>query len=241
MYVIIEEIRLKLNWFGVQYYILHQILQITWYLYVNMAVLFLHSIFLAFFKLDMIIIINSHFLILLDHSSFIYFSFHSQGSIQSIFLLSHDVIITYGAGDNLLSLWETRNMEKNPIATIKVSHFLFQFSFLSYEAFFRLNITNVLILLVFLSLLFFRWYLDNRGSWNSDVNSGITKSPWLQYRWYWIISWNEQKSNFTWNFQNTVFTTNSSKKIDLFVHAIQIHSSILSFFLFISLSLLILC
>ena len=44
-----------------------------------------------------------------------------QGSIQSMFLLSHDILITYGSGDNLLSLWETRKLERHPTATIQVS------------------------------------------------------------------------------------------------------------------------
>ena len=36
-------------------------------------------------------------------------------------LLAHDVLVTYGADDHLLSLWETRNMDKSPTIAVKVS------------------------------------------------------------------------------------------------------------------------
>ena len=41
-------------------------------------------------------------------------------------LLSHDVLVTYGADDHLLSLWETREMKQDPIATIEVALLAFR-------------------------------------------------------------------------------------------------------------------
>ena len=54
-----------------------------------------------------------------------------QGSIQSLFVLSHDVLLTYGSDDQLLSLWETRDMPQQPTATIKVT---FRFEFVHKKA-----------------------------------------------------------------------------------------------------------
>ena len=36
-------------------------------------------------------------------------------------LLAHDVLVTYGTDDHLLSLWETRDMDKVPTTAVKVS------------------------------------------------------------------------------------------------------------------------
>ncbi|XP_065061428.1 echinoderm microtubule-associated protein-like 1 [Rhopilema esculentum] len=44
-----------------------------------------------------------------------------MGSIQALCVLSHDLLLTYGVDDKLLTLWETRDGSKQPAAKIKIT------------------------------------------------------------------------------------------------------------------------